>query len=53
MFVQIVKDCSKEELLPIIQGKILKDSIIHTDGWSGYDALVINGYDQYKSISFT
>ena len=32
-FVQIVGNCSKEELLTIIQGKILKDSIIYTDGW--------------------
>ena len=46
--VEIVKDCSKEELMPIIQGKILEGSTIHTDGWSAYDGLVLNGYDHYR-----
>ena len=33
VFVTIVPNCSKEELMPIIQGKILTGSTIHTDGW--------------------
>ena len=32
VFVTIVQNCSKEELTPIIQGKILTGSTIHTDG---------------------
>jgi transposase-like protein len=32
VFVKIVKNCSKDELLPIIQGKILENSVIHSDG---------------------
>jgi transposase len=39
VFVQIVRGCSREELLPIIQGKILEGSTIHTDGWKAYDGL--------------
>ena len=31
-FVTIVPNCSREELMPIIQGKILEGSTIHTDG---------------------
>ncbi len=31
VFVSIVPRCSREELLPIIQGKILEDSTIHAD----------------------
>ena len=31
VFVSIVPRCSREELLPIIQGKILEGSTIHTD----------------------
>ena len=33
VYVEIVRNCSKEQLMPIIQGKILEGSIIHTDGW--------------------
>ena len=38
--VNIVPRCSKEELMPIIQGKILEGSTIHTDGWRAYDGLI-------------
>ena len=46
--VQIVHNCSKQELLPIIQGKILKGSTIYTDGWRAYAGLILNGYDHYR-----
>jgi len=48
VFVSIVPGCSREELLPIIQGKILEGSTVHTDGWKAYDGLVLNGYDHYR-----
>ena len=32
VFVTVVPNCSREELMPIIQGKILKGSTIHKDG---------------------
>lgn len=48
IYVQIVKNCSKEELMPIIEGKVLEGSTIHTDGWKAYDGLVLNGYDHYR-----
>lgn len=48
VYVTIVKKCSREELLPIIQGKILEGSTIHTDGWRAYDGLILNGYDHYR-----
>ena len=48
VFVSIVENCSREELMPIIQGKILEWSTIYTDGWKAYDSLVLNGYDHYR-----
>ena len=42
--VTVVPNCSKEELMPIIQGKIPEGSTIHTDGWKAYDGLVLNDY---------
>lgn len=32
VFVTVVPNCSREELMPIIQGKILEGSTIHKDG---------------------
>ena len=48
VYVEVVSNCSKEALLPIIEGKILEGSTIHTDGWRAYDSLVLNGYDHYR-----
>ena len=48
VFVSVVPRCSREELLPIIQGKILEGSTIHTDGWKAYDGLILNGYTHYR-----
>ena len=46
--VSIVLDCSRESLMPIIQGKILEWSTIHSDGWRSYDWLILNWYDHYR-----
>ena len=48
VFVTVVPNCSKEVLMPVIQGKILEGSTIHTDGWRAYDGLILNGYDHYR-----
>lgn len=48
VFVTVVPKCSKDELMPIIQGKILEGSIIHTDGWKAYDGLILNGYSHHR-----
>jgi len=48
VYVEIVENCSKEQLMPIIQGKILESSTIHTDGWKAYDGLILNGYSHYR-----
>jgi transposase-like protein len=46
--VTIVKNCSREQLLPVIQGKILEGSTIYSDAWRAYDGLILNGYDHYR-----
>lgn len=48
VYVEIVKNCSKEALMPIIEGKTLEGSTIYTDGWKAYDGLILNGYDHYR-----
>jgi len=49
VFTQIINNCARKELMPIIKGKILQQSTIYTDGWKSYDSLVLNGY-KHKRI---
>jgi transposase len=37
---KVVKNCKKEEVMPIIKGEILDKSTIYTDGWRSYDGLI-------------
>lgn len=48
VFTQIIENCKRRELMPIIKGKILEESTIYTDGWKSYDGLVLNGYKHYR-----
>ncbi|MFH1543068.1 MAG: IS1595 family transposase [Patescibacteria group bacterium] len=48
VFVNIVKNCKREQLIPIIEGKVLEGSTIYSDGWKSYDGLILNGYDHYR-----
>jgi transposase len=48
VLVEIVKNCSKAQLMPIIQGHILEGSTIHTKSWPAYDGLILNGYDHHR-----
>ena len=48
VFITVVAGCGKAELMPIIQGQILENSIVYTDGWRAYDGLIVNGYDHYR-----
>ena len=48
VYTRVVKNCSREQLLPIIQGKILSESTVFTDSWCGYDSLILYGYKHYR-----
>ncbi len=48
VYTQIIPNCSRRELMPIIKGKILTDTTVYTDGWRSYDGLVLNGYKHYR-----
>lgn len=48
VYTQVVQNCSREQLLPIIQGKILSESTVFTDAWRSYDSLILHGYDHYR-----
>ena len=51
VYTELVPDCSAKTLQSIIRGKISPDSIIHSDGWRGYDGLVDVGFDKHYRIN--
>jgi len=50
IYTEIIPDCQKRTLQPIILGKVSPESIIHSDGWRGYDGLVDVGYDKHFRV---
>lgn len=51
VYTQIIKNASKQELLPIIRRLVKKGkTTIYTDKWKSYDGLVLDGY-KHKRIN--
>lgn len=50
VYTEIVPDASKAQLQQIIRGKISIDSVIHSEGWRGYDGLVDVGYEKHFRV---
>jgi transposase-like protein len=40
VYTEVVPDCSKATLQGTIRGRVELESVIHSDGWRGYDGLV-------------
>jgi transposase-like protein len=51
VYTELVNDCSARSLQKIIRGRISPESVIHSDGWRGYDGLVDVGYDKHLRIN--
>jgi len=49
VYTKIVTNCSREELMPVIKGKVVEGSTVYTDGWTSYDGLILYGY-KHKRI---
>lgn len=50
VYTEMVPDCSKAVLQRAIRGKVSLDSVIHSDGWRGYDGLVDLGYQKHLRV---
>jgi transposase-like protein len=48
---EIVPDAAKKTLQNIIRGKVSLDSVIHSDGWRGYNGLVDVGYSKHLRVN--
>lgn len=51
VFTEIVPNVQKKTLQAIIRGKVSLDSVIHSDGWRGYNGLVDVGYSKHLRIN--
>jgi transposase-like protein len=47
--LQVIEDCSGDELIPFVECNVEKPSTVSTDGWKGYDEIGKLGYD-HKQI---
>jgi len=50
VYTQIIKNASKQELMPIVRQLVRRPSTIYTDKWKAYDGLVFDGY-RHKRIN--
>lgn len=50
VYTEIVPDARKKTLQDIIRGKVAVESVIHSDGWRGYNGLVDVGYDKHYRV---
>ena len=50
VYTEIVPDCSKATLQGIMRGRVDVGSVIHSDGWRGYDGLVDIGFDKHFRV---
>jgi len=51
VYTEIVPDCRKKTLQKAIRGRVDLQSIVHSDGWRGYDGLVDVGYAKHLRVN--
>jgi len=51
VYTEIVPDVKKITLRKAIRGKVGLDTIVHSDGWRGYDGLVDVGYARHLRVN--
>jgi transposase-like protein len=51
VYTEIVPDVKSATLSAIIRGRADIESVIHTDGWRGYDGLVDLGYEKHFRVN--
>jgi len=48
VYTKIIPDASSASLCPIIERKVVPDSIVYTDTWRGYNALDVSDFKHYR-----
>jgi transposase-like protein len=50
VYTEIVPNATKAVLQAVIRGRVSPESVVHTDGWRGYDGLVDLGFDKHYRV---
>ena len=50
VYTQVIKNCSKKILIPLINQRISRSAIVYTDGFKTYDGLVDMGYKKHYRV---
>ena len=48
VYTKIIPDASSATLIPIIERKVIPDSIVYSDSWRGYNALDVSEFKHYR-----
>jgi len=48
VYTKIISDASSATLLPIIEQKVIPDSIVYSDCWRGYNVLDVSDFKHYR-----
>ena len=48
VYTQIIQDAKATTLVPIIQKKVIPDSIVYSDCWKGYNTLDVTDFKHYR-----
>jgi transposase-like protein/predicted RNA-binding Zn-ribbon protein involved in translation (DUF1610 family) len=49
--LQVIEDCSSDQLLPFVKSNVAPGSQISTDGWKGYNGLEKEGFSHHAVLS--
>lgn len=48
VYTKIIADASSNSLMPIIERKVIPDSIVYSDSWKGYNVLDVSEFKHYR-----
>jgi transposase len=48
VYTKIIPDASSASLMPIIERKVIPDSIVYSDSWRGYNVLDVSDFKHYR-----
>ena len=48
VYAKVIADASSRTLMPIIERKVVPDSIVYSDSWKGYNALDVSDFHHFR-----
>jgi transposase len=48
VYAQMIANCRRDTLVPIVRRKVKPESVVYSDSWAGYDTLSVEGYEHRR-----